>query len=278
MRLVSLCPSLTELVFDLGAGDELVGRTRFCVHPVGLVDRVERVGGTKNPRIDRILALKPDLVLMNEEENRIEDAQRLRAAGVEVHTSMPRTAGETAAMVRSIAAAIGRGAEGERIAADIEARSARVRDRVAGAPQPSYAYLIWREPWMTISDDTFIASLLGQAGGRNVFGQVAERYPAITLEELGRARPDVVLLSSEPFPFGERHAGELQTALGLERERFLFVDGELLSWHGSRTPRGIDYAAEVVEQARRLRASGVLPAPAEEGHAEADEGDQRPAH
>ena len=96
MRLVSLCPSLTELVFDLGAGDELVGRTKFCVHPADKVEAIEKVGGTKNPKLERIIELAPDLVLMNEEENRAEDAAALEAAGIQVHSSMPRTAADTA--------------------------------------------------------------------------------------------------------------------------------------------------------------------------------------
>ena len=108
MRLVSLCPSLTELLHDLGAAGAVVGRTKFCVHPAPWVLGIEAVGGTKNPRLDRIIALAPDLVLMNEEENRADDAQALREAGVAVHSSMPRTVTDTAQMVRCIAHAIGR--------------------------------------------------------------------------------------------------------------------------------------------------------------------------
>ena len=108
MRLVSLCPSLTELVFDLGLGGDLVGRTKFCIHPADGVAAVERVGGTKNPKVARIIELAPDLVLLNAEENRREDADALVRAGLRVHVSMPRDAAETAAMVRSIAGALGR--------------------------------------------------------------------------------------------------------------------------------------------------------------------------
>lgn len=246
MRLVSLCPSLTELLFALGAGDELVGRTRFCIHPAERVGAVERVGGTKNPRIARIIELGPDLVLMNEEENRLEDAVALRAAGITVHASMPRTAPEAAGMVRSIGGAIGRAAAAESIARDIEMRAARVREAATGRPAVTYAYLIWRDPWMTVSDDTFVSGLLALAGGRNVFGARDDRYPAISPDELRAADPSRVLLSSEPFPFREAHADELASLTGLPRERLQLVDGELLSWHGSRTPRGIDYAEAVI--------------------------------
>src|SRR5262245_45516218 len=148
MRIVSLCPSLTELVFDLGAGDSLVGRTKFCVHPTNLVDRVEKVGGTKNPKIDRIIELAPDLVLLNEEENRREDADALLAAGIRCHVSFPKNAAETAEMVRSIGAALSRPVEAERIASDIEQRDERARTAAASLTSVPLAYLIWPDPFM----------------------------------------------------------------------------------------------------------------------------------
>lgn len=248
MRIVSLCPSLTELVFDLGAGDALVGRTKFCVHPADRVEAVEKVGGTKNPKVERILALVPDLVLMNEEENRAEDADALRNAGIRVHASMPRTVQETAAMVRSIGIALHRPREAEVIAADIERRADRVSRDASKYPPVRYAVLIWREPLMAVNNDTFIAGLLGLPGGQNVFGERPDRYPVITAKELHDADPLLVILPNEPFPFEEKHASELAEATGLPRVRFKLADGELLSWHGSRTPRGIDYAEGVLRE------------------------------
>ena len=255
MRIVSLCPSLTELVFDLGRGDELVGRTKFCIHPADRVAAVEKVGGTKNPKIARIIELAPDIVLLNEEENRREDAEALTAAGVRCHTSFPRTAVETAAMVRSIAGALNAVPDGERIARDIETRHTRVTRAATGRPPVRYAYLIWREPWMTVNADTFVSALLGDAGGENVFAANADRYPTITPADLRAADPDMVLLSTEPFPFKPSHADELATLSGIAHERFQIVDGELLSWHGSRTPAGIDYAEQVVQTFRAARAA-----------------------
>jgi len=251
MRIVSLCPSLTELVFDLGLGDSLAARTKFCVHPQPRVEAIEKVGGTKNPKIARIVELAPDVVLMNEEENRIEDAEALRAAGVNCHTSMPRTIAETAAMVRSIGSALGVDQRAEVIAQDIETRGVEVAAR---AHEPvRYVYLIWREPWMTVNNDTFVHALLANAGGVNVFGAMPDRYPTVTLEQIREASPDVVLLSTEPFPFAERHIEELAGKTGIPRERIVVVDGELLSWHGSRTPRGIVYAGDVMDNARAVR-------------------------
>ncbi|MDH3297684.1 MAG: helical backbone metal receptor [Gemmatimonadota bacterium] len=250
MRLVSLCPSLTELLFDLGVGGSLVGRTKFCVHPRGEVDRVEKVGGTKDPRVERIVALKPDLVLLNEEENRREDAEALVAAGVSCHVSLPRNTADTADMVRSIGAAVGRAPDAEKIAREIEARSARVRRAAADEPPLRFAYLIWREPLMTLNADTFVSSLLCQPGGRNVFADEPDRYPVIDAARLAAAAPQVVMLSSEPFPFRGHHAADLAHLTGLPAERFRLVDGELLSWHGSRTPAGIDYAETLIREAR----------------------------
>ena len=255
MRLVSLCPSLTELVFALDRGDTLVGRTKFCVHPADGVERVEKVGGTKNPKVERIVALRPDLVLMNEEENRREDAEALAAAGVRVHASFPRDALDTAAMVRDIARAIDAADAGERIAAEIERRSLAVRAaaaarRAAGEPPARWAYLIWRRPWMAAGGDTFVSALLEQAGGENVFARHPaarpERYPAVTAADLAAADPALVLLSTEPFPFTDAHADELAAETGLPRDRFRVVDGELLSWHGSRTVDGVEYAAALL--------------------------------
>lgn len=246
MRIVSLCPSLTELVFDLGLGHDLVGRTKFCVHPADRVGAIEKVGGTKNPKIDRIIELAPDVVLLNKEENRLEDAELLAAAGVHCHVSFPRTVADTAVMVRDIGAELGARDGAERIAEAIEVAMGDVAARARERAPVRYAYMIWRQPWMTISDDTFVAAMLGLAGGVNVFGSLSDRYPVVGPAGIGDAQPDVVLLSSEPFPFREHHAEELSTASGVARERFLLVDGELLSWHGSRTARGVAYADSVL--------------------------------
>jgi ABC-type Fe3+-hydroxamate transport system substrate-binding protein len=250
MRLVSLCPSLTELVFDLGRGPDLVGVTEWCVHPAEGVARVEKVGGTKNPAVARIVELAPDLVLMNEEENRREDAIALQSASVRTLSSLPRDVQGTAAMVREIGSALDRRTEADVIARDIETRGARVRESARGQRPVPFAYLVWRKPYMAVNGDTFASALLELAGGRNVFAQHAERYPEIGVEELASARPELVLLSTEPFAFLPRHADELADATHIARERFVIADGELLSWHGSRTPRGIDYAEELVRVAR----------------------------
>jgi ABC-type Fe3+-hydroxamate transport system substrate-binding protein len=250
MRIISLCPSLTELVFALGRGEDLVGITHYCVHPAEGVRAIEKVGGTKNPRVGRIIELSPDLVLLNEEENRIADALALEAAGLRCHATLPRNPDETAAMVRSIGEWLERQAGAEIIAREIEDRSDRVRREATGRRSVRFAYLIWRSPWMTVSADTFAHSLLVQAGGENVFESRRERYPEISIENLVDSDPELVLLGTEPFPFDETHMDELASGTDLSRDRFQIVDGEYLSWHGSRTPDGIDYAARVIGAAR----------------------------
>lgn len=250
MRIVSLCPSYTELVFDLGRGAELVGITEYCVHPAQGVGAIEKVGGTKTPDVARIVALEPDLVLMNDEENRRADAEALQGAGVRVLATFPRDCSGTATMIRTIGAALDRPREAEAIALDVERRAARVAERARGKRAVPFVYLIWRKPWMSVNADTFSHALLAQAGGRNVFAERAERYPEVTPDDLARAAPELVLLCTEPFPFQEKHADELAAETGIRRERFRIADGEYLSWHGSRTPAGIDYAAGLIEAAR----------------------------
>ncbi|MFN0243914.1 MAG: helical backbone metal receptor [Planctomycetota bacterium] len=250
MRIVSLCPSLTELVFDLGRGADLVGVTEYCVHPAQGVREIEKVGGTKTPKVERIVALAPDLVLLNEEENRREDADELAARGVRCLSTFPRECAGTADMVRTIGAALERAGDAQRIALAIETRAARVRERARGLAPVSFAYLIWRKPWMSVNRDTFAHALLSQAGGANVFGGLATRYPEISLEDLRSAAPRLVLLCTEPYPFARKHVEELASATGWPESCFVIADGEYLSWHGSRTPDGIDYAEKLIASAR----------------------------
>jgi ABC-type Fe3+-hydroxamate transport system substrate-binding protein len=235
MRVVSLCPSITETVFALGRGDWLVGRSKFCVKPEGAVDAVPRLGGTKNPKLDAIVAARPDVVLMNDEENRKEDAEALVAAGVKVCSTFPRTVAGAADSVRAFGELLDARAAARRICDAIEAEAG-----VPASRRVRFAYVIWRAPWMSLSADTYISDLLAHAGGENVFAARAERYPEVGADELRAA--DLVLLSSEPFPFADKHRGEV----GLPLERVLLCDGERLSWHGARTPAGLAYARELL--------------------------------
>lgn len=248
MRLVSLCPSLTETVFALGRGGDLVGVTEWCVHPAPGVAVIEKVGGTKNPRIGRIVELEPDLVLMNAEENRFEDAEALTAAGVRWHSSLPRTPREVGEQVLALGGELGRIEAARVLARAIEERVEQLERRRQATAAQRFAYLIWRKPWMAVGRETYIDALLTLGGGVNVLGDRAERYPVTTGAELSAADPERVFLATEPLAFTEGHAEELAGESGLPRERFRIVDGELLSWHGARTPAGLDYASELFRE------------------------------
>jgi ABC-type Fe3+-hydroxamate transport system substrate-binding protein len=234
-RIVSLVPSTTETVFALGAGDRVVGVTRFCIHPEEARTRARIVGGTKNPVIDRILDLEPDLVLANEEENRRDDVEALRAR-VPVLVSFPRSLRDAVRDIRSLGSVLGEPDRGEQLARDIE----RERSKLAPSPRSfRYLYLIWRRPYMAAGPGTFVDSFLGEAGGVNAAPTDRGRYPEITADEVGASDADVLLLSSEPFPFRDAHRSEL--AGRLPEDRILLVDGELLSWHGVRLREGVRY-------------------------------------
>jgi ABC-type Fe3+-hydroxamate transport system substrate-binding protein len=241
VRVVSLCPSITESVFRLGKGSTLVGRTKFCVQPVGEVDAIERVGGTKNPKLERIVALRPDLVFMNEEENRREDAEALRAYGVQVLSTFARDVAGAASSLREMGAALDARDRAEALAGAIERAAAELSTSTKARTR--FVYLIWREPLMAAGAGTYVDALLTLASGDNVARSYAERYPEVELATLAEA--EKILLSSEPFPFEQRHVSELANATQLPLDRFVLVDGELLSWHGARTLEGLRYAAQV---------------------------------
>jgi ABC-type Fe3+-hydroxamate transport system substrate-binding protein len=235
-RIVSLVPSATETLFELGAGGRLVGRTRYCVHPQGAVEELPSVGGTKDPDGAAIEALRPDLIVVNAEENVPAQFPALEAIAP-LHEATPRTVDEALDDLAGLARRVGCAAAGRRLVEEIALQRRRARAAAAERRPFRYAYLIWRQPWMTINGDTYVAALLAEVGGQNVFADRGARYPEITLDELLAARPDRVLLASEPYPFAAGHAGELGPLAGCAR----LVDGELLCWHGSRMAAAFPY-------------------------------------
>jgi ABC-type Fe3+-hydroxamate transport system substrate-binding protein len=213
-RVVSLVPSVTETLVAWGVVP--VGVTRFCEQP-GL----PAVGGTKNPDIAAIVALAPDLVVLDREENRREDAEALGAAGVRLHVTHVRGVGDVAPMLGSLAAAVG-----------VDDREA---PGPAAVPEGGVDGLrvwvpIWRRPWMTISDDTYGGSVLAECGALNVFAGHPDRYPTVSLEEVVERRPQVVLAPTEPYPFAERHRRLFDGVAPM-----VIVDGRDLFWWGVRT-------------------------------------------
>jgi len=235
-RLVSLVPSTTELLCALGLADALVGVTVYCVEPRDVVRTKTRVGGEKDPDLAAIRTLAPDLVVANIEENRREDVEALRAAGIEVFLTYPRSVAESLAMIRELGDVTGAAAAARALLAELEPLHAAVRRRLAGRRATPCFYPIWREPWMTIGHDTYIHDLLATCGGANVFADRA-RYPTVSLDEVAARAPEVVLLPDEPFRFRRTHLRDFDayTTMPAVRDgRVLLVDGKRFSWHGPR--------------------------------------------
>lgn len=244
MRIVSLVPSLTDAVAALGRGEDLVGVTSWCTD--GAPPHAERVVGTKNPDVDRVVALAPDLVLANTEENRAEDLERLRAAGLEVEETYPRTVEQAARMIRRLGELLDARDVAEARATDVEQAAARAR---AAAPpvQVMALTLVWRKPWMGLGAGTYASDLLATCGFGNVLSGFAEDYPR--LEEGLVLGQDVVLLPSEPYAFGPDDLPAVEALAGAGDARF--VDGQALTWHGPRTAAALDvFSALAGELAR----------------------------
>jgi ABC-type Fe3+-hydroxamate transport system substrate-binding protein len=228
VRVVSLVPSVTETLIALGVAP--VACTRFCEQP-GLA----HVGGTKDPDVAGIAGLEPDLVVVNDEENRLEDVDRLKGLGLPLHEMSPRSVAEVGPAVVALAQAVG---------ADVPEPFARWDSwlegerRLPARGSPRRAFVpVWRRPWMTMAGDTYGASLLHLLGHWNVFSGHGVRYPEVTLAEAAARGPEVVLLPSEPYPFAERHVAEVEG--GIPGAQVVLVDGQDLFWWGSRTPGAI---------------------------------------
>ncbi len=242
-------PSLTECLFALGAGDAVVACTRYCTDPADRVAALPKVGGTKTPDLAEILALEPDLVVMNAEENRRADFDALVAAGVDVFVTEPKTVAAAIDLIAQLGAAVGRASEGERLAADQRARLAEV---AAASPPVRYFCPIWKKPWMAFNADTYAHDVLRAAGGENVVADAAERYPNVTLDAIAARAPEVVLLPDEPYRFGKRDLAALEPLAAtpaLRDGRVHLVDGKALAWFGPRTAGGVAYFAALFARA-----------------------------
>jgi len=231
-RIVSLVPSQTEWLYDLGLDDQVVGITKFCVHPEHWFRNKPRIGGTKNPKIERILELKPDLVIANKEENRPEDIAELEKY-IPVWVSDVKDFESALDMMHQTGVITNRL---EKAKQWIQ-RAQNAAEQLHTSPLKRALYLIWRNPYMTVGTDTYISQMLPYFGYVNALKNV-ERYPEITASEMVELKPEVILLSSEPFPFSEKHIEELQRDLpGIEIK---IVDGEKHSWYGSRLVRTLE--------------------------------------
>lgn len=237
-KIVSVVPSQTEFLFDLGLENEVTGITKFCVHPEKWFRNKTKVGGTKRLNTDTIRKLQPDLIIANKEENTKEQIQELEKE-FPVYISNVNDLDSAFDMMQQIGQITDKEPKAEEIISAIKQRFKKLQ---TPRLKLSTCYLIWRNPYMTVGGDTFINSMLEAAGFENIFKQ-KERYPETTIEEIRSLDPDLLLLSSEPFPFKQKHIDGLQSHLS--ETKIQLVDGELFSWYGSRLLHAPEYFSDL---------------------------------
>lgn len=236
-RIISLVPSQTELLHDLGLESSVIGITKFCVYPENWGKSKAIVGGTKNLHHDKIAKLKPDFIIANKEENTKEDIQELQKH-YPVYTSDIYTINESFKMMRDVGVLLNKSDEASRLIKSINYSFESLRNRTG----QTVAYLIWQKPYMLAGKHTFIQSMLNIAGFENVLTSNTSRYPEVTIAELKKLDPDVIFLSSEPYPFKKAHQIELEKQTGIKT---ILVDGEMFSWYGTRMLRFTEYVNQL---------------------------------
>ena len=250
LRIVSLVPSLTELLIDLGLADAIVGRTGFCIHPADVVDRIPKVGGTKSVNVEKIRKLAPTHLIVNIDENEKPDVEALERFVPHVIVTHPLVPRDNLALYRLFGHVFACEREADLLGARFEAAWAMLAQarESAGWSQRRVLYLIWKDPWMTIARDTYIAAMLSLIDWQQIDVDdglddrvsSSPRYPAVDLQRVA-SRVDTILLSTEPYRFDDGHVAALRAS----GPRVLLVDGERLSWYGSRAIAGLDYLREL---------------------------------
>lgn len=239
-RIISLVPSQTELLFDLGLKNRIVGITKFCIHPADLCITKPKIGGTKNFNFKRIDQLKPDLIIGNKEENYKEGIERLQEK-YKVWISDIFTLDDALQMIEDI----GELTQTSTKASELSRQISSAFHALKPFSRKKVAYLIWREPYMVVGNNTFIHDILTRCGFENVFSTLS-RYPVITEDMLAAAGPEYIFLSSEPYPFSEKHVAEFQQIC--PEAKIKIVDGELFSWYGSRLLQSASYLQKLIQE------------------------------
>ncbi len=245
-RIVSLVPSLTEALFVLGVGKVVVGVSDFCVEPREAVAAKTKVGGTKALDVERVLSLRPDLVVASAEENRREDIRGLVQAGLSVFVTLPTTVAGAIDLLEQLAGMTGAVEAGARVVAEARETLAGVEAANEGR-QPVRTFCpIWRNPWMTIGPGTYMHDLITVCGGDNVFGLRHERYPRVQLSEMAERDPEVVLLPDEPYRFELKHVSEISAfreVSAVRDGRIYLLEGKHLCWYGPRIAGSLRYVS-----------------------------------
>ncbi len=244
MRVISLVPSITETLFDLGLTvEDIVGRTKFCIHPSDWVDKVEIIGGTKNLNINKIKLLNPDLIIANKEENVKEQVEELMQ-DFKVLVTNVETLEDNYYLLKQLGHIFGK----EENAQHFNLKTYEAFDIQKSEKRLKVAYMIWKNPYMTIGGDTFISRILEELGFENLFKNQI-RYPEVQLEDLKEA--DFIFLSSEPFPFQEKHIAEIKEVC--QNQKIKIVDGEAFSWYGTHLAKCGEYYRKLSDEINFLR-------------------------
>ncbi len=241
-RIISLVPSITELVCELGLVDRLAGRTGFCIHPKSLLRGIPKVGGTKTVNVEKIRALAPTHVILNIDENEKPLADALSAFVPHLIVTHPLAPLDNLALYQLIGGMFGAEAAAERLCAEFLAAHAALED--ARCPPRKVLYLIWKDPWMTVRRDTYVSRTLALAGLDTLPETATLRYPEVSLAEDWVPAADIVLLSTEPYSFRDRHVAELARLPVFAGKQVMLIDGEMTSWYGSRAITGLRYLRE----------------------------------
>jgi ABC-type Fe3+-hydroxamate transport system substrate-binding protein len=237
-RIISLVPSQTELLFDLGLEAEIVGITKFCVHPFYAKQTKTIVGGTKNMKLNKIKELQPDIILCNKEENTLDIVEQC-AQICPTHVSDIYTLEDAKRLIEVYGTIFSKRAESAHILQKLEFKLKEFQLYIQDKKTLKVAYFIWRKPWMVAAKNTFINHLLTLNKYENIYGN-KERYPEIELKKIRlEGDPELIFLSSEPYPFKDEHAFEIGRFA--HHAKTVFVDGELFSWYGSRLLQSFDY-------------------------------------
>ena len=237
-RVISLVPSQSELLWDLGLREELVGITKFCVHPKEMFHSITRIGGTKTLNITKIRELQPDIIIGNKEENEHSQIIELQKE-FKVWMSDIYTLNDSLAMIESLGELVNKKQKAKEIASTIKKSFDDLK-----TVKKTVLYLIWKKPYMTAGNATFIGYLLNKMGLENCIVDENGRYPILTLEEIKALNPELIFLSSEPYPFKDKHIQEFKNEL--PNTVVKLVDGELFSWYGSRLIHSVAYFNELI--------------------------------
>lgn len=240
-RIVSLVPSITETLIELGAGRRIAGVTDYCIHPAEAVAEIPKVGGTKGVAMDRIRSLSPDLIIANKEENRKSEIEALRR-DYPTFVTYPRTVEQAMKTVLDLGTLTGRATEASTMAAECESRLIAMYPPMMARPFRTVCF-VWRDPWMVVGPDTYVGDLLNTFGFNNIFTEGDGRYPQTSLEMVLDRGPEVILLPDEPYPFHPSDRNDLERFFveNGARVNVLTMDGTLITWFGHRTALGIDY-------------------------------------